>query len=304
MKKQPSQIFSILINLLNNLDLEKEYSINEISEKSGLHWKTTNDYMKILNYLQSFSPKIKINDKNKIQIINYSEAFNKLSLSQKILVSLYENKAINEKSALLIEKIFIDADIQISLEDLVAKENIKKTSEDSKYYITKRGKLNVISFYSDITKSIFKIYDLEQESSINVESNDFQNHLKQQNEILVKQYHEIKEQNNLILFLFTNLIKGFERDSLERVDKERPKFHGLANLQLYLHSFGLLKNLPTKNIKKIYRTNQESNFSFNFNVSQRNSSDYEISEDINYTEDLPKLFIKNIKQNKDVKVLR
>ena len=69
MKKKPSYIFSILLNILNNLKLEEGYSVNEISEKSGLHWKSTKEYLDLLIHLFRFAPKIMINDNNKVQII-------------------------------------------------------------------------------------------------------------------------------------------------------------------------------------------------------------------------------------------
>lgn len=189
MKKKPSAIFSILINILNNLNISEEYSINEISEKSGLHWKTTKEYLDLLLHLFRFSPKIKYNgENNKIQILNHSNHFEDLSLSQKILVNLYENRSFDDNSALKIKDYILNNDIDLYLEELLAKEHIYEVPDSEKYYITKAGKINVLEIYSEITKEIFNIQIPEeiQEKSVLDENKIIKKLIKQNNDILIQ----------------------------------------------------------------------------------------------------------------------
>ncbi len=189
MKKKPSAIFSILINILNNLNISEEYSINEISEKSGLHWKTTKEYLDLLLHLFRFSPKIKYNgENNKIQILNHSNHFEDLSLSQKILVNLYENRSFDDNSALKIKDYILNNDIDLYLEELLAKEHIYEVPDSKKYYITKAGKINVLEIYSEITKEIFNIQIPEeiQEKSVFDENKIIKKLIKQNNDILIQ----------------------------------------------------------------------------------------------------------------------
>lgn len=193
-KKKPSEIFSILINILNNLDLEKKYTINEISKKSGLHWQTTNEYIKILKHIQLFSPKINVQDNEKIQVVNFSEKFKDIPISQRILVTLYDNKAFNEASSIEIEKIIDESDISYFLSDLLSKEHILKATKENRYFISKKGKINVISFYSNQTKDIFNIYNSSEEPFDEPGIYDIMN--------------DIKEQNKLILYFLTKSMLG------------------------------------------------------------------------------------------------
>lgn len=189
MKKKPSAIFSILINILNNLNISEEYSINEISEKSGLHWKTTKEYLDLLLHLFRFSPKIKYNgENNKIQILNHSNHFEDLSLSQKILVNLYENRSFDDNSALKIKDYILNNDIDLYLEELLAKEHIYEVPDSKKYYITKAGKIHVLEIYSEITKEIFNIQIPEEihEKSVLDENKIIKKLIKQNNDILIQ----------------------------------------------------------------------------------------------------------------------
>lgn len=156
MKKKPSMIFSILLNTLNDLNLKDEYSVNEISEKSGLHWKTTNEYIGILFNIMRFAPKIKLNDVNgKIIIKKHSSYYEELTNSQKILMYLFENKAFNEETAISISNFEHLENFGIYTEDLILKEQISKINELDKYYILKSGEKIAHSILSKITKKIY-----------------------------------------------------------------------------------------------------------------------------------------------------
>jgi predicted transcriptional regulator len=185
MKKKPSMIFSILINTLNNLKQNEEYSINEISEKSGLHWQTANEYLRTLLYLFKFSPKFIINDKDKIEIINHSEVYKDLSKSQKILLYLYESKAFNPDTSISLDDYFESNDLETYVEELIAKEQIERIPEEEQYFLTKAGKLLVISIYSRIEKSLFDLKNM----GINVKD---ESEAKIDAESLFKQNQEIK----------------------------------------------------------------------------------------------------------------
>lgn len=304
MKKKPSEIFSILINTLNNLDNKKQYSINEISEKSGLHWQTVNEYLKVLTHIQIFSPIININESNKVQITNHSKFLKNLAINQKILLTLYENKAFDENSSLKIENFILDSDLEIYLEELIAKDQIKISNRSDMYYITNNGKINVISLYSEMSKAIFDIYNTSQEISENAEFYEILNYMKQQNKFLINQYNELQEQNRMILILISSLIKGIEQNLDVRTDLDLPGYHHEPKFPPYLHIFDNFQPKVIKHFKKSFQTNEESNLSINFNIKRNLSSDFEVLEDFNDIECFLKFIREKSRKSKNIEVIK
>ncbi|MEJ2252742.1 MAG: hypothetical protein P8Y97_24175, partial [Candidatus Lokiarchaeota archaeon] len=175
-------------NVLNNLKKEREYSINELSENSGLHWKTTKDYIDLLIHLFKFAPKMKYNLENgRIKILEQSSYYNELTPSQKILLYLYENKAFDKASAFPIQEEIFGEKVKIHIEDLILKEQISQINSTEKYVITKRGKVNIIELYSDITSEIFNFKELkEKPEKKSLEDKYMSRIVKQNNKILEK----------------------------------------------------------------------------------------------------------------------
>ncbi len=201
MRKKPRTIFSVLLNILNNLDVNNEYSINEISDKAGLHWKTTEEYLEILFNIIRFIPKTKLNEENgKIVIEKHSNYYEELTLSQKILVNLYEHKAFDEKSAVPIEYFNSTVDLEIYVEDLILKEQIAKIDEDDYYFILQEGKKIAFSIFSQITAEIFSI-DAEtklKDQEIGNLGSEF-NEINRKYDELIVNYRIIQKQNEAII---------------------------------------------------------------------------------------------------------
>ena len=296
MKKKPSLIFSILLNVLSNLEVNEEHSINEISEKSGLHWQTTNEYLRILTHLLKFSPKIKINDNNKIQVIKQSEFLDNLSISQRILVTLYESKSFGEKSSIRIKNVITDLDLDISLEELTAKQQIKKIPRDDKYFITKQGKVIVISLYSDMTKQIYNLDDNTDNYSQKETFNETIEKLNLKYSTIINQNNEILLQNRIIMLFLGKLGYKFEGGYREATE------FNLQELTSSESSSDILSYFQKRfNLKKTFQTYQEVNI--NIKTSDKISSDYEYSE----FEEIYKILQENLKnkaKKKQIEVIR
>jgi len=99
---------------------------------------------------------LKFDMKNKLKIINRSKIYEELTINQKILTILYDNKAFNANDSIILEEILPNIDISMNIEDLLSK-NLIFIDENGSYYISKRGKILVNSLYSDLTKKIFEI---------------------------------------------------------------------------------------------------------------------------------------------------
>jgi len=296
MKKKPSLIFSILLNVLSNLETNEEHSINEISEKSGLHWQTVNDYIRILSHILKFSPKIKINDNNKIQIIKQSEFFDDLSISQKILVTLYESKSFDEKSSLKIKNVISDLDLDISLEELTAKQQIKQNPQDDKYFITKQGKVIVISLYSDMTKQIYNFDDNIAKYSGKEPFNEAIQNLNLKYTTIINQNNEILLQNRIIMLFLGKIgykVEGVYGKASEFDLQDLTSGESLSDMVSYFQK-GF-------NLKQTFQTDQEINI--NVKKTDKISSSYEHFE----TEQIYKRLLENIKRRtnkKNVEVIR
>ncbi len=268
MKKKPSLIFSILMNVLSNLETNDEYSINEISEKSGLHWQTTNEYIRILTHILKSSPKIKINDNNKIQIIKRSEFFENLSVGQRILVMLYESKSFDEKSAMRIKNVISDPELEVTLEKLSAKEQIRKVSPEDKFFITKQGKIVVIGLYSDNSSQIFSFDENSGEDFLNEVSSEAIEKLNLKYNKLVNQNNEILMQNRLIMLFLANLGQNVESSQEKFVSEDITSGKAFTGLNQYFQKIFSLK--------KTYQNEREINI--NIKTTDEGSLNYQYSD--------------------------
>ena len=215
MKKKPLTIFSVLMNVLNSLDTKKSYSVNEISEKTGLHWNTTKHYLDILVFLQNFSPKISSKD-NKTQVLEKSNFFKELNIDKKILFNLYENNAFDEFSAISIKEVLPHINIQQDLDELVAKEKIMQINESDKFLITRTGKIDILNLYSSFTEEIFKSSRNEREEKFEYlkENDDIKQIIKQNSELISlnkKMQEQFSLQSNSIADL-CNIFRLYARN--------------------------------------------------------------------------------------------
>ncbi|HEA71097.1 hypothetical protein LCGC14_0943900 [marine sediment metagenome] len=268
MKKKPSLIFSILMNVLSNLEVNEEYSINEISEKTGLHWQTVNEYLRTLTHLLDFSPKIKINNNNKIQIQKKSEFFDNLSVGQRILVTLYESKSFDEKSSMRIRKVFPNPIVEVFLEKLTAKQQIKKISEEEKYFITKQGKIVVISLYSELTNKIFNFDEIVDEKIQNEVHSEAIDKLNSKFNIIINQNKEILIQNSMLVMLFLGKL-GY--------NPEKP--YGKAS-EFFMESSTSGDSFSDvfSNVQKRFSLQTDQEININIKTSDKVSSNYDYYE--------------------------
>src|SRR6056297_3548075 len=100
MKRKPIDIISNLINGLNSLKKNSDCSINEIHEKTGFHYNTVKDYVKILTLVQCFAPKIHLDlEKNQLSVSKYSPYIKTLGKLEQLCLMLFANKAFNKEAA-------------------------------------------------------------------------------------------------------------------------------------------------------------------------------------------------------------
>ncbi|KKN67837.1 hypothetical protein LCGC14_0457170 [marine sediment metagenome] len=153
MKRKPIHILAGLINAMNSLDKDHEYSINEIHEKTNYHWNTVSDYIKLIILTKEFSPNFEIDEKsNGIIITKESPYFKNFNIFEQFLLYLFKSKAFNEESAINKNKIVLSDRSELNPNEEF-KAFIKYTSNNG-LYLTLKGKFRaqgiLASIYSDM----------------------------------------------------------------------------------------------------------------------------------------------------------
>jgi len=164
-KRDPLSISISLIYNLNLLEEDEEYNINELKFITDLenHWITIQKYLKIFNLIQKYCPKIEL-DGSKLRIIK-SEIYRRLTEKEKLILYLFNNRALNSDNTIKLPET-----IDISLISESINYLFKKT-DDNKFYLTKTG-LEFYKYYkkdlSDLiynNKDIDEIFEKTEESS-------------------------------------------------------------------------------------------------------------------------------------------
>ena len=157
MKKDPLNIIMSLIFNLNLLEENEIYNINEFKLLKDLehHWLTIKKYIQIINIIQKYCPKIEIIENTKLKI-KISPMYNSLNKKEKLILYLFNKKALDQNNAVHIPINFKISSITESVGYLY-----EKTEED-KYYLTKSGLNLYKSLKNSISDLIFNEKEIEQ----------------------------------------------------------------------------------------------------------------------------------------------
>jgi hypothetical protein len=159
MKRKPIEIVGTLLNGLNSLNKNGKYSINEIHEKTGFHYNTVKEYMKLINLIQCFSPRIEMNlNSNKISIKEYAPFTTTFNDTQQLELMLFVNRALSEESAKNIKELEITPRIikeSNQFMEIIYDNNDHPVSA----YLTTRGKFKAQGLLVFINQKIGEIID-------------------------------------------------------------------------------------------------------------------------------------------------
>lgn len=146
MKKDPLSIINSMILNLNLLEPYQKYNINELKfiKDLDMHWITIKKYLKIISLVQDYAPLLDIED-SKFTIIN-SDIFNHLNDKEKYVIALFNRKAMNQDSAIVIPIEFCNT-INESIGYL-----FEKTS-DNRFYLNEVG----LDLYKSIKQDILDL---------------------------------------------------------------------------------------------------------------------------------------------------
>jgi len=150
MRRDPLSIVSILIQTLESLKENRDYTFNELSNRTNLHWETVKKYMFLIKYIQNLAPLIEI-EGNKFRIIKKPSS-KTLNLREKLLATLFYSRAFQENSAIQLQV----KDNSI-VQDLLTQELIQ-TTEHNTFYLTDSGKRIAFRIYRKITDTIYEEY--------------------------------------------------------------------------------------------------------------------------------------------------
>ncbi|MCF2141050.1 MAG: hypothetical protein K9W44_13410 [Candidatus Lokiarchaeota archaeon] len=99
MKRKPIDIVADILNVLNGYRRGKAFNINSLKEKSNIHWKTTQDYLNLIYFIQKFAPEIEINkQKKEFFICTHSKYFSNFNLENQLIIYLFLEKAFDSKN--------------------------------------------------------------------------------------------------------------------------------------------------------------------------------------------------------------
>ncbi len=184
MKRKPIDITAGLLNILNSFQPNREYNINEIKQKTGFHWQTISDYILLIQLIQEFGTKIKINPKtNKIRTISSSNYIKFLNIEEQIITFLFIEKAFDEANSIS-EDILLKFFPQNEIKKIKVSPFIKKTlintlnrKHNTIFYLTRRGNFKAQGILASINRKmaefIDKKADVEDISQSKVDINPF-----------------------------------------------------------------------------------------------------------------------------------
>lgn len=108
MRRKPIDIMADLINTMSGFRNNQAFNINEIKERANIHWKTAEEYLKLLNLVQKFAPQIGYNENKKsFNIVKYPRYFSKMVLEEQLIVYLFLEQAFDDKTAINSKDLFI-----------------------------------------------------------------------------------------------------------------------------------------------------------------------------------------------------
>lgn len=166
MKRKPIDITTGLLNIFNSFQTNRDYNINEIRKKTGFHWQTISDYILLIQLIQEFGTKIKINPiTKKIRIMSSSNHMKFLTLEEQIITFLFIEKAFDEPNSIS-EDILLNLFPQNEIKTINASPYIKTTlintlnrKFNTRFYLTRRGNFKAQGILASINRKMAEFID-------------------------------------------------------------------------------------------------------------------------------------------------
>ncbi len=177
MKRKPIDITTGLLNILNSFQPNREYNINEIKQKTGFHWQTISDYILLIQLIQEFGTKIKINPKtNKIRTISSSNYIKFLNIEEQIIIFLFIEKAFDESNSIS-EDMLLNLFPQNKIKTINSSPFIKTTlintlnrKYKTRFYLTRRGNFKAQGILASINRKMAEFIDKKADIEITSQS--------------------------------------------------------------------------------------------------------------------------------------
>ncbi|MGV9171911.1 MAG: hypothetical protein ACOC44_09220 [Promethearchaeia archaeon] len=156
MNNDPLNITLSLIHNLNLLEEKKEFSINTLRSlpKMDRHWMTIKKYLKIIQLIQKYCPKIELND-SKFRI-KQSKIYGRFNGKERLIIYLFNEQALKKEEAVNIPDNFKNESIKESIGYLFHK------TENGKYYLDKSALDDYRSINEDLTDLMFNNKEIEE----------------------------------------------------------------------------------------------------------------------------------------------
>ena len=166
MKRKPIDITTGLLNIFNSFQTNRDYNINEIRQKTGLHWQTISDYILLIQLIQEFGTKIKINPiTKKIRIMSSSNHMKFLTLEEQIVTFLFIEKAFDETNSIS-EDILLNFFPHNEIKTINASPfintiliNTLNKKFNTKFYLSRRGNFKAQGILSSINRKMAEFID-------------------------------------------------------------------------------------------------------------------------------------------------
>lgn len=156
MKRKPIEIVADVINSLNGLQMNQQYSINELKSRSNIHWETASNYLQLIQFIQDYAPKIEMDPETKnFQICAYSNVTQNLPLEEQLILYLFLNKAFSNESMISERELWenLPPDQLRTIENSKYLEMAKFNNENI-FMLTRKGKFKAQSILANINRSM------------------------------------------------------------------------------------------------------------------------------------------------------
>ena len=144
---------TLVLHVLNMLKPGK-HDLMDITVGTGVKSDAVNKFLKLIRFLQHFTPKIRlsIDQDGKITtftIIERSPEFLKMSKKDQLLIELLDDEAVDEANAVVPKH-----EEQDTVNDLVETGLARKTTDGSRVYLTQSGRIIATSAAITLQKMI------------------------------------------------------------------------------------------------------------------------------------------------------
>ncbi|MHA1520560.1 MAG: hypothetical protein ACTSRK_10305 [Promethearchaeota archaeon] len=156
MKRKPIKIITDLTNILNGYPQNMEIKINEIKERTDIHWNTAKDYLYLIYFIQNLVPKLnisKIEEKLTISIKENSNLIHSMDDEKRFIIHLFVQKAFEEETAIFLETRNHEYLAKLEMEKLIF------SIDGRKYFLRRSGKIRAKQILSNLYLQISNLSD-------------------------------------------------------------------------------------------------------------------------------------------------